>query len=92
MTSTHHVAFVEQKNNKWEESISLSKQDKLFKDAIETAAISGKSDVVEELVRYVSACFQMFVWAMADLSLVCRHRQQGVLRGHALRLLRPHPP
>lgn len=39
---------------RWEKSIALSKQDKLYKDAIETAAISGKSDVVEELLRYVS--------------------------------------
>jgi clathrin heavy chain len=42
------------KNKRWEKSIALSKQDKLYKDAIETAAISGKTDVVEELLRYVS--------------------------------------
>lgn len=40
------------KNKRWDKSISLSKQDKLFKDAIETAAMSGKSDVVEDLLRY----------------------------------------
>lgn len=33
-------------------SISLSKQDKLFKDAIETAATSGSSEVAEELLNY----------------------------------------
>jgi len=33
-------------------SISLSKQDKLFKDAIETAAISGSSEVADELLNY----------------------------------------
>jgi clathrin heavy chain len=43
------------KTKRWEKSIALSKQDKLFKDAIETAAISGKTEVVEELLRYVSA-------------------------------------
>jgi clathrin heavy chain len=42
------------KNKRWEKSIALSKQDKLYKDAIETAAMSGKSEVVEELLRYVS--------------------------------------
>ena len=45
------------KNKRWEKSIALSKQDKLYKDAIETAAISGKSEVVEELIRYVSCPF-----------------------------------
>lgn len=48
------AADIYRKNKRWEKSIALSKQDKLFKDAIETAAMSGKSDVVEELLRYVS--------------------------------------
>lgn len=47
------AASIHRKNKRWEKSISLSKQDKLFKDAIETAAISNKSDVVEDLLRYV---------------------------------------
>lgn len=46
------AANIYRKNKRWEKSIALSKQDKLFKDAIETAAISGKSEVVEELLRY----------------------------------------
>lgn len=48
------AANIYRKNKRWEKSIALSKQDKLFKDAIETSAMSGKSDVVEELLRYVS--------------------------------------
>ena len=51
------AANIYRKNKRWEKSIALSKQDKLFKDAIETAAISGKTDVVEELLRYVSSLF-----------------------------------
>lgn len=51
------AANIYRKNKRWEKSITLSKQDKLFKDAIETAAMSGKSDVVEELLRYVSYLF-----------------------------------
>lgn len=47
-------ANIYRKNKRWDKSISLSKQDKLFKDAIETAAISTKADVVEDLLRYVS--------------------------------------
>ena len=50
------AANIYRKNKRWDKSIALSKQDKLFKDAIETAAISGKPDVVEELLRYVSHC------------------------------------
>ena len=49
------AASVYRKNKRWEKSIALSKQDKLVKDAIETAAISRKSDVVEDLLRYVSS-------------------------------------
>lgn len=47
------AANIYRKNKRWDKSIALSKQDKLFKDAIETAAMSGKSEVVEELLRYV---------------------------------------
>ena len=48
------AANIYRNNNRWEKSIALSKQDKLYKDAIETAATSKKSDVAEDLLRYVS--------------------------------------
>lgn len=48
------AANIWRKNKRWQKSIELSKQDKLYRDAIETAAMSGKADVVEELIRYVS--------------------------------------
>lgn len=48
------AANIYRKNKRWDKSIQLSKQDKLYKDAIETAAMSGKTEVVEELLRYVS--------------------------------------
>jgi clathrin heavy chain len=47
------AASIYRKNKRWEKSIALSKQDKLYKDAIETAAISNKTEVVEDLLRYV---------------------------------------
>ena len=57
----HELVFFRQiasqiyrKNKRWEKSIALSKQDKLYRDAIETAAVSGKPEVVEDLLRYVS--------------------------------------
>ena len=49
------AADIYRKNKRWDKSIALSKQDKLFKDAIETSAMSGKPEIVEDLLRYVSA-------------------------------------
>ena len=49
------AANIYRKNKRWEKSVALSKQDKLYKDAIETAAMSGKTDAVEDLLRYVSS-------------------------------------
>ena len=46
------AAHLYKQNAKWDQSIALSKEDKLFKDAIETAAASAKSDVAEELLNY----------------------------------------
>jgi len=88
------AASIYRKNKRWEKSIALSKQDKLWKDAIETAAISGKTEVVEELLRYVSHRRNRDNPSAARLLtclLVCRRRQPRVLCGHALRLLRSHP-
>ncbi|CZT47409.1 probable clathrin heavy chain [Rhynchosporium secalis] len=66
------AANIYRKNKRWEKSIGLSKQDKLFKDAIETAAMSGKSDVVEELLRYFvdigsRECYVGMLYACYDL-------------------------
>lgn len=66
------AANIYRKTKRWEKSIALSKQDKLFKDAIETAAISGKPDVVEELVRYFvdigsKECYVGMLYACYDL-------------------------
>jgi hypothetical protein len=85
------AASIYRKNKRWDKSIALSKQDKLYKDAIETSAISGKTEVVEELLNYVSFIFIRHPRSLLTWYLVRRHRQQGVLRWHALRMLRPHP-
>ncbi|KAI9821608.1 MAG: hypothetical protein M1832_003282 [Thelocarpon impressellum] len=66
------AASIYRKNKRWEKSIALSKQDKLFKDAIETAAISGKTEVVEELLRYFvdigsRECYVGMLYACYDL-------------------------
>ncbi|CAN6674591.1 clathrin heavy chain [Trichomonascus vanleenenianus] len=46
------AAHLYKKNKKWNKSISLSKEDKLWKDAIATAAASEKAEIAEELLRY----------------------------------------
>jgi clathrin heavy chain len=66
------AANIYRKNKRWEKSIALSKQDKLFKDAIETAAMSGKPEVVEELLRYFvdigsRECYVGMLYACYDL-------------------------
>ncbi|KAH8602632.1 hypothetical protein B0O99DRAFT_697070 [Bisporella sp. PMI_857] len=66
------AANIYRKNKRWEKSIALSKQDKLFKDAIETAAISGRPEVVEELLRYFvdigsRECYVGMLYACYDL-------------------------
>ncbi|KAI9753757.1 MAG: hypothetical protein M1815_006023 [Lichina confinis] len=66
------AANIYRKNKRWDKSIALSKQDKLFKDAIETAAISGKAEVVEDLTRYFvdigsRECYVGMLYACYDL-------------------------
>tara|TARA_R110002003_G_scaffold13_25_gene1017 strand:+ start:9459 stop:11078 length:1620 start_codon:yes stop_codon:yes gene_type:complete len=68
------AADIYRKNKRWEKSIALSKQDKLFKDAIETSAMSSKSEIVEDLLRYVCANHAARVLYVLTSSLVCRHR------------------
>jgi clathrin heavy chain len=63
---------VRQKNTKWEESITLSKQDKLFKDALVTAATSNSTEVAEELLSYFvdignKECFAATLYMCYDL-------------------------
>lgn len=86
------AADIYRKNKRWEKSIALSKQDKLFKDAIETSAISHKSEIVEDLLRYVSIGSPSGSTFHTNNSIVRRYWQPRVLCWHAVRLLRPHPP
>lgn len=45
-------ALLYRRNKKWSKSLSILKEEKLWKEAIETAAISQDSKVVEELLTY----------------------------------------
>lgn len=66
------AANIYRKNKRWDKSIALAKQDKLFKDAIATAALSGKREVVVELLRYFvdigsRECYVGMLYACYDL-------------------------
>ncbi|KAF8757718.1 Ubiquinone biosynthesis monooxygenase COQ6, mitochondrial [Rhizoctonia solani] len=66
------AAHLYKKNKRWEESLSLSKQDKLYKDAIQTASVSGSTEVAEDLISYFvdignKECFAAMLYACFDL-------------------------
>ncbi|KAI0091788.1 clathrin heavy chain [Irpex rosettiformis] len=66
------AAHLYKKNTRWEESITLSKQDKLYKDAMITAATSASNEVSEELLTYFveighKECFAAMLYICFDL-------------------------
>ncbi|KAG8220859.1 hypothetical protein J3R82DRAFT_2354 [Butyriboletus roseoflavus] len=66
------AAHLYKKNSRWEESISLSKQDQLYKDAIMTAATSACTEVAEDLLSYFvhignKECFASVLYVCFDL-------------------------
>ena len=46
------AAMLYRRNKKWAKALAILKEDKLWKDTIETAAISQDTKVVEELITY----------------------------------------
>jgi clathrin heavy chain len=64
------AADIYRKNKRWEKSIALSKQDKLYKDAIETSAMSTKSEIVEDLLRYVSTNSILYCTLLTSVQFV----------------------
>lgn len=65
-------ALVYKKNKKYKQSIDLSKEDKMFKDAMETAFASGSPDLAESLLRYfvdndMKECFAACLYTCYDL-------------------------
>lgn len=66
------AALLYAKNSKFEESIGLSKEDKLFKDAMITAASSASTEIVEDLLEYFvrignKECFAACLFVCYDL-------------------------
>lgn len=65
------AAYLYKKNKRWQQSVSLSKADKMYKDAIDTAAESQDGDLVEELLRFFvsvqdKACFAAVLYTCYD--------------------------
>lgn len=46
------AAYLYKKYKRYAQSVTLSKKDKLYKDAMETAAFSGDKAIAEELLKY----------------------------------------
>lgn len=66
------AAHLFKKNKRWQQSLDLSKQDKLYKDAMQTAADSRESSVAEDLLSYfvqsnMTDCFAATLFTCYDL-------------------------
>jgi clathrin heavy chain len=66
------AAYLYARNKRWTESIALSKTDKLFKDAMVTAAQSGDAKLAHDLLRYFvehkhHECFAAALYTCYDL-------------------------
>jgi len=65
-------AYLYKKNKRYAESVRLSKSDKMYKDAIDTAADSKDESVVEELIKFFvniedKECFCATLYTCYDL-------------------------
>lgn len=66
------ASYLYKKNKRWLQSVALSKEDRMFKDAIDTAAESGDMEIAEDLIRFFvsindSACFTAALYTCYDL-------------------------
>lgn len=66
------AAYLYKKNNRYQQSVQLSKEDRMYKDAIDTAAYSGDAELAEELLRFFvsvqdKACFAATMCTCYDL-------------------------
>merc|ERR1711953_919251 len=66
------AAVVYKKNKRFKQSIELSKQDKIYKDCMETARDSDNSDLAESLLRFFceiesKECFAACLYTCYDL-------------------------
>jgi clathrin heavy chain len=66
------AALIYKRNLKWRKAVALAKADKLYRDAMETAAQSEDREIAEDLLKYFVAegqreCFAACLFACYDL-------------------------
>ena len=66
------AAYLYKKNQRWAQSVQLSKEDRMYKDAVDTAAQSKDVEIAEELLRFFvsvqdRACFAATLFTCYDL-------------------------
>jgi len=66
------AAYIYKKNKRYPQSVQLSKEDRMYKDAITTAAESLDAEIAEELLRFFvsvhdKACFAATLFTCYDL-------------------------
>jgi len=66
------ASYIYKRNKRWRQSMELSKQDNLFKDAMETCAQSGDRSLAEELLQFFvdkknKECFAACLYTCYDL-------------------------
>lgn len=66
------AALIYKRNLKWRKAVSLAKADKLYRDAMETAAQSADRDIAEDLLRFFVAegapeCFAACLFSCYEL-------------------------
>lgn len=66
------AAYIYKKNARFTQSVQLSKEDRMYKDAIDTTAESNDADVAEDLLRFFvsvhdKACFAACLFTCYDL-------------------------
>jgi clathrin heavy chain len=89
-----------QRNKRWQQSMTLSKKDKLYKDAMETAAESKDTEIAEELLQYFidndkKECFTACLYTCFDLlrpdvimELSWRHKLQDFAMPYMIQVTR----
>lgn len=66
------AAYLYKRNKRYQQSVQLSKEDRMYKDAIDTAAASGDIELAEDLLRFFvsvqdRACFAATLYTCYDL-------------------------
>lgn len=66
------AAFVYKRNLRWRKAVELAKADRLYKDAMETVAVSAAPELAEELLRWFVAqgereCFAAMLFTCYEL-------------------------